>query len=185
MLKRTLLLSMLFYVGCASSQKNRNRRPNSQSTILLSEIIKKSSNSASYCPATNDGDICLMTWSQAVLFCKGQNAHLPTAREYAESLLSRGTLILEMSEVSDVIPKDFYLVDCLNPEGVLDAFYMNHRNYKRPLKDSGDHLLWTASIPPQHPQYAHVYYDQWGGGGGNPEDHLLTSLNAVQCVTDH
>lgn len=180
--KLALFLSALLFLGCASSQKNSIRQPNNQTTNLFSEIIKKNANSASNCPDVDDGDVCLMTWSQAVLFCKGQGAHLPTAREYAELLLPRGTLILETNEVSGAAPKDFYLVDSLNPDGAHDAFYMNHSNYKRPLEELGNHLLWTASIPPQHQQYAHVYYDEWGGGGGNPQDHLLTHLNAVQCV---
>ncbi|MGZ3770823.1 MAG: hypothetical protein ACXVCP_15130 [Bdellovibrio sp.] len=61
---------------------------------------------------------------------------------------------------------------------------MNHNGYVRPIDEVGNHLLWTSSIPPKYSQYAHVYYDQWGGGGGDPKDHLLNHQNAVQCIAD-
>lgn len=150
----------------------------------FSEIISKTVASAKYCPKVKAGDVCLMNWEQAILFCKSRKSHLPTAREYAELIEPRGTQVLETSDVVGAAPAGFYLVDSKNPDGSLDKFYMNHSRYKRPASETKSHLLWTASIPPEYPQYAHVYYDEWGGGGGNRQDHLLNQRNAVQCVLD-
>ncbi len=171
-------LALLTLGGCAVSSHSPKH-----SKLIFSEIIKKDGNSQKYCPEVAEGSICKMTWNEAVQFCKSQNAHLPLAREYAEMLKEQGIQILEVSEVKGTAPTGFYLVDCRNEDGLLDAFYMNHSGYQRLPGELENHLLWTASAPPQFPKYAHVYYDQWGGGGGDPQDHLLTKRNALQCVT--
>ncbi len=184
MTKKPLFLILLAVVGCSGKQINPDRKlAESTSQIRLSEVVRKSAASSQFCPSAREGETCLMTWTQAIEFCRNQKAHLPTAREYANLVKSRGTQILEVSAQATP-PAGFYLVDCQNPGGNHDSFYMNHSQYKRSNSESVGHLLWTASFPPQHPQYAHVYYDEWGGGGGKPQDHLMTVQNSVQCIGD-
>lgn len=82
----------------------------------------------------------------------------------------------------ETLPKNFYLVDSINPDGSRDTFYMNHDGYRKPVGEDGKALLWTSSTPPLHAEYAHVCYEAWGGGGGDPKDHLKTAHNSVRCV---
>lgn len=173
--------AVLFFAACTSSIKNSNREPN-QVFVQLSEVVKADASAKKYCPGKQKAEECLMTWQQAIEYCKSQNAHLPTAREYTQVLKLRGILVMEAQEVNGAPPPGFYLVDSINPDGSRDTFYMNHINYLRPAGEYKNLLLWTSSTPPDHQQYAHVFYNEWGGGGGNPKDHLKTHLNAVQCV---
>lgn len=166
-------------MGCATSKKAEEPK-----AAVFTEIVKKDAKSAKFCPKSKEGQTCLMTWLEGMSYCQSQGQHLPTAREYIMLLLPRGTQILEMNQVNGKAPADFYLVDSTNPDGKRDTFYMNHKNYKKPADEKGGNLLWTSSVPPQHPKYAHVYYDEWGGGGGNPKDHILSHRNAVRCVSN-
>lgn len=169
-MKKTVyvVLCQFLLFGCAATIQERRL----SSTPKFTEIVQGTS-----------GDL-LLTWQEALEHCKSRNSHLPTAREYANLLRPLGTKILEASEVTGTPPAGYYLVDCKNPDGSLDKFYMNHSGYKRPEGETVNHLLWTSSIPPQHPEFAHVYYDEWGGGGGNPMDHKHSHPNAFQCVSD-
>lgn len=169
--------------ACAS---HGTREPN-DSKPRFSEVVLVSAENQGICEAKRGkiGQACQATWANAVAYCKGKNSHLPTAREYADHLRPFGTVILEKAEVKEgKIPAGYYLVDSINPGGQRDTFYMNHGNYRRPKEDRVDYLLWTASVPPGHPEYAHVYYNEWGGGGGDPKDHRLSHPNAFQCVSD-
>ena len=174
-----LLLSGLMGCTTAPSISSKVETPKAPS---FSEIVKRDATTKKFCPESKEGQVCLMTWLEAMAYCQNQGAHLPTAREYANLLKPRGTEILEAEKMSGTAPEGFYLVDSHNPDGSRDTFYMSHKNYRRPVDEKGNHLLWTASIPPLHPQYAHVYYDEWGGGGGNPKDHMLGHRNAVRCA---
>jgi hypothetical protein len=146
---------------------------------------RKPAQSKSFGPiVTKDGAELLVTWDEAVAYCKSQKAHLPTAREYLDSLKSSGIRSLERNEVTTQPPPGFYLVDSINEDGSRDGFYMNHSGYQRPANLVKFHLLWTASTPPGHADYAHVFYDEWGGGGGKPHEHKKTYKNSFQCVLD-
>lgn len=158
---RLFFLLIAFISACASTA---GREP-AQTETRLSDVYPQK-----------------LTWTEAVKFCKERNGHLPTAREYVELLKGHGIKVLEADEATEPTPKDFYLVDSVNEDGTLDKFYMNHKGYKRPSGPARFHLLWTASTPPDHPQYAHVFYDEWGGGGGDPKDHLKTAKNSFQCM---
>ncbi|MGE4133340.1 MAG: hypothetical protein AB7F86_16980 [Bdellovibrionales bacterium] len=147
----------------------------------MTSIVVKSKDTANYCPEVNEGQTCMATWQQAMDYCQSQGFHLPTAREYARVVAFLGTKILEPSDVKGDPPKGYYLVDSRNPDGSLDRFYMNHSEFK-PLPEMTKARLWTSSIPPQHPQFAHVLYMEWGGGGGDPKEHKLDYRNAFQCV---
>lgn len=124
----------------------------------------------------------LATWQEAVDACKRQGTRLPTARDYVDILQAQGITVLEHDEVIGDPPKGYYVVDSRNEDGALDAFFMNHEGYQRSPALKKFHLLWTASTPPGHPEYAHVFYDEWGGGGGDPRDHKKTVRNSYQCV---
>ncbi len=170
---------LLAFAGCAVSSHRKI-----SSSPKFGAIVRSDSDSKRYCPTANPKEVCLMTWPDALAYCRSQGAHLPTAREWADLIRPFGTKTLEKAEVQGKPPAGYYLVDCLDPDGSAYAFYMNHTAYRRSADERGNHLLWTASKPPSHQEYAHVYYDEWGGGGGDPKDHLLTHPNAVRCVRD-
>ncbi len=125
-----------------------------------------------------------VTWDQAMAICKERGDRLPTARDYVNVLLSQGILVLEKSEVQGNAPEGYYPVDSVHEDGSTDFFYMNHEGYRRPQRLEKFHRLWTASMPPQFRMAAHVFYDQWGGGGGKKEEHLKNFKNSFQCVRD-
>ena len=198
----TLVVGSMTLAAC-SHVLTSSRAPAQASLTpsTMSPIVQRSSVKSSICSVvTADTDSCQATWLDAVQFCKLQGAHLPTAREYANLLKSAGTVTLEKNQVAGATPVGYYLVDCVDEDGTSDGFYMNHQGYKHPAQSmtTADqlpgqipgqrasrrpwHLLWTASTPPGHPDYAHVLYDQWGGGGGDPADHLKTRKNSFQCV---
>lgn len=152
----------------------------------LTPVIRKDAASARFCPESINGAPCLMDWATAMNYCASIGGHVPTSREDVCLLPARGTVAVEASEKPMAQP-GYYLVESRNPDGSFDRFLMNHSAYQRPANETEDHAIWTASIPPALPAYAHVFYDQWGGGGLHPafphgEDHLLTHKNAVQCV---
>ena len=149
----------------------------------LSPVVRKTSENATYCSSVSLGEVCRMTWSDALTYCSSQDAHLPTAREISELLPERGSVTLEVSAVNGTPPPGFYLVEGINPGGAKDAFYLNHSGYKRLAQDDQEnYLIWTATTPPGYEQYAHVYYNSFGGGGGEKEDHLKTHPNNVMCA---
>jgi len=176
---KILFVAALILSSCAVMM---NREPTQADTPVWGEVVKSGKEGARFCPQTPKGSACLMNWADAMKFCESQNAHLPTAREYVNLLMPLGVKVLEKEEVEGAPPAGYYLVDSRNPDGSLDGFYMNHSEYRRPLGETENYLLWTSSIPPSHPKYAHVYYTEWGGGGGDPKDHLLTHKNAIRCV---
>jgi hypothetical protein len=170
------LIVLMALSACAST----TRDPGSSGS-RFGEVVRRDSSNASLC-ASGEGDTCRMTWDQASAYCTAQGGHLPTAREYARLLAPRGSRILELAEVTGTVPPGYYLVASVNPNGERDDFYMNHEEYRRPEGEKENLLLWTASVPPTHPQYAHVYYNEWGGGGGDPRHHRKDYPNSVQCV---
>src|SRR5690606_30584798 len=111
-----------------------------------------------------EGEPCLMSWAEAASYCQAEGGHLPTARELAAPLSLLGTITVAREEMREPVPEGFYLVPNRDPDGSTYDFYMNHLGYQRPPGARAE-LLWTASIPPQHPAYAHVLYTAWGGGG--------------------
>jgi hypothetical protein len=168
--------------ACAVSQTGM-RHPDQAKKI--GAVVRKTATTASYCPEASAGAACLMNWKSALTYCEALGGHLPTAREYANSLLPLGTKILETNQVSGSPPDGYYEVECSNPKGAYDSFYMDHSGYQRPASDKENFLFWTSSVPPKHPEFAHVYYNEWGGGGGHPQDHRKDRLNAVQCMGEN
>lgn len=183
-----LMVASVTLAACSHlSQTSLAPAQASISPSMMGPIVQRGTVKSSICSVgIADTDSCQATWLDAVQFCKSQNAHLPTAREYANLLKSSGTVTLEKNQVTGTAPPGFYLVDCNDEGGTSDGFYLNHEGYTRPRDSIANHLpwhlLWTASTPPGHPEYAHVLYDQWGGGGGDPADHLKTHKNSFQCV---
>lgn len=154
---------------------------------MLGPIAKREASTKSYCPQAKTGEICLMTWQDAIRYCRSTARRLPTSRDFACLLPGRGTVVMEAEKMPKPVLPNYYLVDSINPDGSTDSFYMNHQGFKRDPSEKEDHSLWTASCPPNHPGYAHVYFDKWGGGGFDPkfptgEDHKYSHLNSVQCV---
>ena len=186
-----MLISGTLAASCSSLPKSetaasdRTRHPAQAEVIQIDPIVLKSSKTSNLCPDEPNGSACRTTWQKAVNYCKSIQGHLPTAREYADVLRASGTKTLERVDVSGAPPAGYYGVDCKNEDGSSDFFYMNHSEYVRPATQNGNHLLWTASTPPGHAEYAHVYYDEWGGGGGNPADHLKSKLNSFQCAPNY
>ena len=155
----------------------------SASAATLSQVVRKTSDNAAVCASVAMDEACLMTWADAQSYCSSQGGHVPTAREIGELLPQRGSITLEVTDVKGAAPAGFYLVEGFNPGGAKDAFYLNHSGYKRLASDDQEnYMIWTATTPPGYEQYAHVYYNSFGGGGGEKEDHLKTHPNNVMCV---
>lgn len=165
--------------------------------VELGEIVT-SEEAGRFCDGVDSSGACLVDWAKALRYCRERGSHLPTAFEYASSLTQFGIRLLSVdefthqagflelmpSEISGLPRKDgYYLVACEPNQNAADTtFYMNDFAYARPAGLPGNHKIWTASSPPGHPEAAHVVYDEWGGGGGKPVEHLKNQLNALRCV---
>lgn len=161
-------LLVLTLAACASAGREYRRWP---SSVELTE------------PAMKDGKPWLMDWESAMQYCKDMGGHLPTAREYTQWLKKYGVKTLEAHEVKAGADATGYdPVDCKNPDGTEEVLYVNSKGYTFPPHSKRKLLFWTSSVPFKHPQFAHVYYEEWGGGGGKPEEHRKSYLNAVMCV---
>lgn len=120
-----------------------------------------------------------LTQPEAVKYCAKRGMALPVTREFGMLAQSHGSKgLLEVSAVTGAPPEGYYKVD--SQDG--DTFYFNNSGYKAPDGPLGSDSFWTATIVTGKPKYAHVYYGKLGGGGGTPEEHLLTHKHAVVCV---
>ena len=188
-MKLWLAVLTLAISACASTPQktgSRDRRPAAfEARGPFSELIKHDSTSKEFCPDTVDGETCLMTHAQAEAYCRSQGAHLPTTREFATYSVGMGAKgILEAKAVKEgAIPEGYYKVDCLNPGKKRDVFYFNHSGYDRASGSLEGERLWTSSIVPSHPDFAHVFYGDWGGGGGEPKEHKRDFRNGVRCIS--
>jgi len=186
---------ILSLCACSSAKISDSRQPSNQPA--LGEIVT-ATEAGEICKSVGEGGACLAPWIKAKAYCLGQGSHLPTAREYALFLTKFGIRVLSVEDfnqtpgVVELKPADvaglprkdgFYKVSCApNPDGTDSTFYMNDYNYVRPQGLPGNHGIWTATSPPGHDEAAHVVYDEWGGGGGAPVDHLKKNANAFRCA---
>lgn len=160
------------------------RRPSSSPALTAIVAKSESDGTGALCPDDAVGEPCQVTWQEAVTYCSERGSHLPTARDYTNALRKLGVETIDAKKVSGPLPEGYdpKVVDCLDPDGSRYAFYLNHQGYKRPAALTQFHRLWTASVPPDHQDYAHVFYDEWGGGGGDPKEHKKSYRNAFQCA---
>lgn len=155
--------------------------------LALGQLVRANTETITLCPFTELGEACLMNHKQAAEYCDSKNAHLPTSREQASFAIAFGAKgILEVSEVAKLpnaqAPEGYYFVAAINPGNIRDDFYFSHEGYSAEEGGIIGERLWTASIVPTHPDYAHVFYGDWGGGGGKREEHHRDYLNAVRCM---
>ena len=165
--------------------------PTNAGNIKLEALVLANSKSSKYCPDTSEGDSCKMVQQDAWRYCFEQKMHLPTTRELSDfSKQYGGQGRIEVAAAKGAALEGYYLVKSLNPmenstdgKGVVsDEFYMNHQGYKIRAGGLGMEKLWTASEVPGHPGFAHVFYGELGGGGGNPLDHKQTVPHEVRCI---
>ena len=180
--------AMMYFLTLALAMTACTGMPVHRSTASvgpMTDVARKDQSNSQFCPTAKLGEVCQMKWTDAIAYCLSQKSHLPTARELAELLPARGSKTLEKKDVTGPAPAGYYLVEGVNPGGKQDAFYLNHSGYKRlPEDDQHDYLIWTATTPPGYDDYAHVYYNSFGGGGGEKEDHNKSHPNAVMCVKE-
>lgn len=190
-----ILCHALLACATGSTKKSEARQPNNQ--LELSEIVT-TAEAGKYCEGVGAGGACLVSWNKASRYCEDRGSHLPTATEYVRYLTqfgiqflsveefnaTPGLLELKPTEIVGVPRKDgFYRVACAkNADGSDPTFYMNDFHYRRPAGLPGNHKIWTATSPPGYEQAAHVVYDEWGGGGGLPAEHMKSAKNAFRCA---
>lgn len=188
-MKTYVLMSAVLHLGFLAYSE--------PSKLALEEIVT-SAEAKNFCDEVDASDACLVPWDKAVAYCREHNSHLPSASEYAEFLTQFGIRVLSIEEfngaggVTELKPAEiaglprkdgFYKVACEpSSDGRDESFYMNDYNYVRPIELNGNHRIWTASSPPGHSEAAHVVYDEWGGGGGKPVEHLKSAYNAFRCA---
>lgn len=171
------LASLIVLSACASKVAHRDEHP-------LGSLVRADASTQALCPDAAQGAPCLMTQAQADELCTSRGMHLPTSRELVAFSVSMGAKgRLEASEVKrGKVPEGYYLVDSLNPGRKRDPLYFNHTGYDAKRGGLQGELLWTASLVPGKPAYAHVFYGDWGGGGGKPQEHRRTYRNSVRCL---
>lgn len=175
-------LPLLLLAACASAPK---ARPLSSESVQLGSPIRHDATTAAYCPKVRAGGICLMTQADALKACEAQGNHLPTAREFGEFSQANGAKgILEFSNLEEATPAGYYRVDSINPGEISDHLFFSHEGYDADRGALGKFQYWTASQVPKNRDYAHVFYGEWGGGGGDPKEHHVKFANAVRCVID-
>jgi hypothetical protein len=162
-----------------------------QGSLSLSDenIVRRDERSARFCPVSDDGGPCEMTHSEALEYCKEQGARLASTRDFARFM--NADAILEVDQIVDgKIPEGYYEVACVDIHGQKDVFYFNNaegRTGQRPRKLSGDLAklsFWTSSLVLGKTDYAHVFYGPLGGGGGTPEDHLVSRRHNVVMIKE-
>lgn len=83
------------------------------------------------------------TLDEAIKACPN-GMHLPTARELAKASVFYGAKILEEIEVNPTqIPKWFYLMETVEPNGITDKFYYNRDGYRNDRLS--DFVFWSSS----------------------------------------
>lgn len=169
--------------GCSDDDERRDTGD------FFSSTVRKDSSSEALCPSANDGDVCYMTQPQAEQYCMERDSLLPVARTFGEYSAAKGAKgILEVAEVEALPngePPDGYArIDSIDPGGVLDSLYFSHEGYDPGSDGLEEDLFWTASLVASNTDYAHVFYGEWGGGGGEPDEHKLDYLNAVRCLAN-
>lgn len=183
-MKRNLALTLLLlFPACASGPHHRDL--SSETAPLFGPIIRHAADTTPFCPEARVGGICKMTQENALKACEALGNHLPTAREFGAYSQANGAKgILEVKNQKEKAPAGYYRVDSINPGEVRDDIFFSHEGYDPSRGNLGQHLYWTASLVPANQQYAHVFYGEWGGGGGDPKEHRRDFKHAVRCVVD-
>jgi hypothetical protein len=183
-MNRLALFSVLLLLSaCASSSS----KPAIHNPSLGELALAAGPETSAYCPNAKYGESCLMTEQKAEAYCNALGGHLPSAREFGKWAGEHGAAgILEVSQVEITpkfkVPAGYYKVPCLNPGNIQDDLYFSHQGYNVALGALGNEQLWTSSVVPTKPDYAHVFYGAWGGGGGKPKEHKRSYLNGVRCI---
>ncbi len=97
-----------------------------------------------------DGSVKYMNQNQAIQYCLGQGAHLPSAREWAQysfMLVAEGILEVDFvdSNLGGRPPVGYSLINAKDfLTGSSDAFYFNLTGYQRPEGELGDNwFFWS------------------------------------------
>lgn len=170
-MKSTALISLVVLSACASLGGRGG----------LGRLIVADATNTRACPDAKPGEACRLSQRQAEQFCAAMGMHLPTSREFAAYAVSKGAKGL-IEKPAGAVPEGYYLVASVNPGNQRDDFYFNHAGYNVERGAMKGEMIWTASVVPGKEGYAHVFYGDWGGGGGKPEEHLRTYRNTVRCV---
>ena len=182
------LLAAFFFGSMTASVAALPSASVSPADLAMGPIVTANTETILLCLGTELGAPCLMTQSQAAEYCAGKNAHLPTSRELVAFSVAFGARgVLEVADVAkrpnSTPPVGYYLVASINPGNERDDFYFSHEGYDAQRAGTEGERLWTSSIVPTHTDFAHVFYGDWGGGGGKSEEHRRNFRNAVRCVS--
>ena len=134
-------------------------------------------------PDIKDGDVLMVTWDQAMHLAKKYHWHIPTTRECAQIQNPDG--LLEEKYVKKVlggeVPEGYYKVSSKNG-WKKDVFYFKNEDVQHTI--GTNFAFWNASRGLTKREYAHVFYRDKGGGGGELEDHLRTKLHALVVLPE-
>jgi hypothetical protein len=123
-----------------------------------------------------NGNVCLMTYEDAVGYCKEHGGRMPTPREFAEFVNPKGDGILESEYVDKVFggktPEGFLKVECQNEDGKVETFYFAKAMFRPMTGELGKHAYWAWSRVVGYPGYAHVFYGATGSGGADTQEEV-------------
>ncbi len=126
------------------------------------------------------GQVMLMTWKEAVQYCRSLKTHLPNAPELALLSMSFGAKgFVDSCEPNMSMCKKVMLA--IGDGGSVHWFSFSSEGYKRPAGELGDNWFWASSeayFP--YPVYAH-YLD---GRDGKVSSTDPGAKGAVRCVDD-
>ncbi len=131
------------------------------------------------------GDSISFTQSDAILYCAKLNAHLPSAREFAQfakSMGAAGTLEVDYvwSSLQGKVPPGFSLVNATDSNGVPDVFYFNSQGLTVPKLAIEQNFFWSSST---NKNYQDGFYLYFGNAGKLAYGRNMTNAKAsVRCV---
>ncbi len=177
------LIFLLSSVAAAAPLKNATNEESQALKKLATSQLERRQATCNDSPVfldiarNSDGSVKTMTNGEAIAYCLGRDAHLPSARELAQLSMSFGAKgIVDACKTSD---KTCYKVESLNAKGTPDSFYFSCLGYRRPAYERGAEWLWSTSLTSKIPYYDIVFdSDQCFIG----DDTYRPADLAVRCV---
>ncbi len=159
------ILMAAFSVGDLSNVKAQSTRIANHSTLTFIDIARH-----------EDGLAMSSNHNEALKYCADQGAHLPSARELAQLLVSLGAKGFAESNLDYSYQK----IDTTNADGSADSFYFSDSGQRLPKGDFGKNTFWTSSIKSDKPNLVWVLDSL----GGDFKEAARFNNNYYLCVFD-
>lgn len=143
-----------------------------------------------------DGSVLKVNHKKAMKLAEELRGELPSARDTAWAMNPQAILEEDYikNELKGAVPKGFYSVPGEDAKGKRDVFYFNNDQSPELPGELAKNSYWTSTYALgkrggwfkqgkifSH-GYAHVFYGQLRGGGGEKEDHRLDTKHAVLVI---